>query len=147
MGNMKVVIDTNVVVAGLRSSAGASYRILGLIASDGVDFAISVPLFLEYEAVLKRSSIRRSLGLTIHDVDTILDVLAAKASHAALHFLWRPQLRDPNDEMVLETAANAGAAGIVTFNHKDFLSAATALSIAVIYPKDYLIRIDRRTTP
>jgi putative PIN family toxin of toxin-antitoxin system len=147
MGDMKVVIDTNVVVAGLRSSTGASHRILELIAAGSVDFAISVPLFLEYEDVLKRPAMRRAMGLTVQDVDTVLDVLAAQSSHTKLHFLWRPQLKDPKDEMVLETAANAGAAAIVTFNHGDFLPAATSFSLAVIYPKDYLARTIRRTAP
>jgi putative PIN family toxin of toxin-antitoxin system len=147
MGNMKAVIDTNVVVAGLRSSTGGSYRILELIAADAVDFVISVPLFLEYEDVLTRPAMRRALRLTVAEVDTVLDVLAAKSSHAKLHYLWRPQLRDPKDEMVLETAANAGAEAIVTFNQADFLPAATAFSLAVIYPKDFLARITRRTSP
>ena len=144
---MKVVVDTNVVVAGLRSGAGASHRILNLIAAGSVDFAISVPLFLEYEDVLKRPAMRRSLGLTVREVDVVLDVLAAKSSHIKLHFLWRPQLRDPKAEMVLETAANAGADAIITFNQSDFLPAATDFSLAIIYTKDYLVRMHRRTSP
>lgn len=147
MGDMKVVIDTNVVVAGLRSSAGASYQLLGLIAADAVDFAISVPLFLEYEDVLKRPAMRRAMGLTVAEVDTVLDVLAAKASHTKLHFLWRPQLRDPNDEMVLETAANAAAQAIITFNRDDFLPAATAFTIDVLFPKDLLTLLRRKQKP
>jgi predicted nucleic acid-binding protein len=73
-------------------------------------------------------------------------LLAAKSSHIKLHFLWRPQLRDSNDEMVLETAVNTGADAIVTFNRADFLPAATAFSLAVIYPKDYLNQMTRRTS-
>jgi len=144
MGDMKVVIDTNVVIAGLRSRTGASFRLLELIAAGSVDFVISVPLFLEYEDVLKRPAMRRAMNRTVQEVDTVLDVLAAKSSRAKLHFLWRPQLRDPQDEMVLETAAHAGAQAIVTFNQSDFLPAATAFSLDVIYPKDYLAR---RTSP
>lgn len=147
MGNMKVVIDTNVVVAGLRSSAGASHQLLGLIAADVVDFAISVPLFLEYEDVLKRPAMRRALRLTVAEVDTVLDVLAAKASHTKLHFLWRPQLRDPSDEMVLETAANAAVQAIITFNRDDFLPAATAFTIDVLFPKDLLTLLRRKQKP
>lgn len=135
-----VVIDTCVVVAGLRSRTGASHRILGMIATEAVDYAVSVPLFLEYEDVLKRPAMRRDLRLTVAEVDVVLDLLAAASHHAKLHFLWRPQLRDPKDEMVLETAANAGADAIVTFNRADFLPAATAFSLAVIHPKDYLVR-------
>lgn len=146
MGNMIVVLDTNVVVAGLRSSTGASFRILDMIAAGSVDFALSVPLFLEYEDVLKRPAMRRALGLSVPDVDTVLDVLAAKSRNTKLHFLWRPQLRDPKDEMVLETAANAGARAIVTFNRSDFLPAATAFKLDVIFPKDYLAHT-RRASP
>lgn len=146
ISDMIVVIDTNVLVAGLRSSAGASHRILGGIASGAVTFAISVPLFLEYEDVLKRPAMRRALGLTVAEVDTVLDVLAAKCRQTKLHYLWRPQLRDPNDEMVLETAANAGAKAIVTFNHADFLPAASSFNIDVIFPRDYLAHI-RRASP
>ncbi|MEK7412537.1 MAG: putative toxin-antitoxin system toxin component, PIN family [Planctomycetota bacterium] len=143
---MIVVLDTNVVVAGLRSSTGASFRILDMIAAGSVDFALSVPLFLEYEDVLKRPAMRRALGLSVPDVDTVLDVLAAKSRNTKLHFLWRPQLRDPKDEMVLETAANAGARAIVTFNRSDFLPAATAFKLDVIFPKDYLAHT-RRASP
>src|SRR5258708_5274679 len=135
---MKVVIDTNVIVAGLRSNAGASFVILDGITKGRIDFAISVPLFLEYEDVLKRPALRRAMGLTVAEVDTVLDVLAAKSSHVRLHFLWRPQLRDPNDEAILETAVNAGADAIVTFNRDDFLPAATAFDLAVILPRDFL---------
>lgn len=145
MGNMIAVIDTNVIVAGLRSSMGASHRILEAIASDQADIALSVPLFLEYEDVLKRPEIRRDNGLSLADVDVILDVLAAKSRHTTFHFLWRPQLRDPKDEMVLETAANAGADCIVTFNRKDFLPAATAFNIDILFPKDYLPHLTLRS--
>lgn len=146
MGDMIVVLDTNVIVAGLRSNMGASFRILELIAAGSVDFAISVPLFLEYEDVLKRPAMLRDTGLSVQDVDTVLDVLAAKARHTRLHFLWRPQLRDANDEMVLETAVNADAGAIITFNHTDFLPAATAFKLDVIFPKDYLAHIRRAST-
>ena len=142
--NMKVVIDTNVLVAGLMSQRGASYQLLRGIALDVVDLVISVPLFLEYEDVLKRPTIVRQTGLAAKDIDLVLDLIAGRAHQASLHFMWRPQLRDPKDEMVLEAATNGGAGAIVTFNQQDFLPAATDFSIRVISPSEYLHTISRR---
>jgi len=135
---MRVVLDTNVLVAGLMSRNGASHQILRGIALDVVDFAISVPLFLEYEEVLKRPAIVRQTGLSAKDIDMVLDVIAAKGHQTPLDFMWRPQLRDADDEMVLEAATNGAAAAIVTFNQRDFLPAATTFGLRVITPGDYL---------
>jgi putative PIN family toxin of toxin-antitoxin system len=107
VGNMRVVLDTNVLVAGLMSRNGASHRILRGIALDVVDFAISVPLFLEYEEVLKRPTLVRKTGLSAMDLDMVLDLIAANGHKTTLDFMWRPQLRDADDEMVLEAATNA----------------------------------------
>lgn len=137
---MTVVIDTNVLVAGLRSSLGASHRLLGMIGDGELDIAISVPLFLEYESVLKRPAMRKALRLTGGDIDAVLAIVAARARHVPLHFLWRPQLRDPQDEMVLETAVNAEATAIITFNVRDFHPAAATFGLAVLTPADHLPR-------
>jgi putative PIN family toxin of toxin-antitoxin system len=141
---MKVVFDTNVLVAGLMSRRGASYQLLRGIALEIIDLVISVPLFLEYEDVLKRPQIARQMGLTAKDIDSVLDLIARRAHQAPLNFMWRPQLRDPNDEMVLEAATNGGAGAIITFNQRDFLPAATDFSIRIISPSDYLHTIKRR---
>jgi putative PIN family toxin of toxin-antitoxin system len=138
MGDMRVVLDTNVLIAGLLSRNGASHLILRGVALDVVDFAISVPLFLEYEDVLKRAAFLRRTGLSPIDVDAILDVIAANGHQAPLDFMWRPQLRDAGDEMVLEAATNGGADAIVTFNQRDFLPAATAFGLRVITPAIYI---------
>jgi putative PIN family toxin of toxin-antitoxin system len=143
IGDMRVVLDTNVLVAGLVSRRGASHQVLRGIAFNLVDMVISVPLFLEYEAVLKRPTILRQTGLGIKDIDAVLDLIAGHARHAPLHFRWRPQLRDADDEMVLEAATNGGAAAIVTFNQRDFLPQATAFSVRVLTPSDYLNTIIR----
>ena len=143
---MRVVIDTNVLVAGLLSRRGASHQILRGIALDVVDFAISVPLYLEYEDVLKRPAIIRQTGLTAKDIDLVLDLIAAKGFHAPLRYTWRPQLRDAHDEMVLEAATNGGAKAIVTFNQRDFLPAASDFDIRIITPSDYLPTISGKLT-
>jgi putative PIN family toxin of toxin-antitoxin system len=141
---MKVVIDTKVLVAGLMSRRGASYQIIRGIALDIVDLAISVPLYLEYEDVLKRPAIIRQTGLSARDIDMILDLIADKGHHAPIHFAWRPQLRDAKDEMVLEAATNGGAKAIVAFNKRDFIPAVSDFDIRVMSPGAYLATIIKR---
>ncbi len=134
---MFVVLDTNVIVAALRSRDGASFQILEAIIHDQVDFALSVPLLLEYEAVLKRPETLSASGLSIKDMDTILNILCARGQPKKLHYLWRPQLKDEQDEMVLELAVNASADAIVTFNRNDFLPNANKFDMPIIMPSEY----------
>jgi len=89
----RIVIDTNVLVAALRSRRGASFRLLSLSGGKHFDINISVPLLLEYEAAAKR--IAREVGLTHNDIDDILDYICSVASHRQIYFLWRPLLKDP----------------------------------------------------
>jgi putative PIN family toxin of toxin-antitoxin system len=133
-----VVLDTNVLVAGLRSKRGASYRVLSLIGSDAFEIALSVPLVLEYESVLKRQS--KQLGLTHGDLDVVLDYLCSVASLHEVFYLWRPVLRDPKDDFVLELAVGAGCGSIVTFNLRDF-EAARTFDLRVEEPLAFLKRI------
>jgi putative PIN family toxin of toxin-antitoxin system len=138
IGDMRVVLDTKVLVAGLMSHRGASHQILRGLAHDIVDFTISVPLFLEYEDVLKRPAIVRQTGLSAKDKDIVLDLIAANGHQTPVDFMWRPQLRVAGDEMVLEAATNGNAAAIVTFNQRDFMPAAAAFGLRIITPSDYL---------
>jgi predicted nucleic acid-binding protein len=112
------VLDTNVLVAGLRSRRGASHRLLELVAAGVVRPVLSVPLVLEYEAVLQRQA--AEIGLTPGDIDGLLDDLCYLGEHHVVYYLWRPTLRDPSDEMVLELAVAAGCPHIVTHNVRDF---------------------------
>lgn len=118
MDQLEVVIDTNVLVAGLRSRLGASFRLISLIGSGKFGINLSVPLVLEYEEVLTRQ--QQKLGLTRSDVDDFLDYLCAVANLHEVYFLWRPHLRDPKDEMVLELAVKARCEYVVTHNKRDF---------------------------
>jgi putative PIN family toxin of toxin-antitoxin system len=115
----QVVLDTNVVYSGLRSRRGASFKLLSLLGSDRFEIHLSVPLVLEYEEVLQEK--RRDLGLTEADVDDFLNYLCRVAGLHEIHFLWRPRLKDPDDEMILELAVGAGCEYIVTYNKQDFL--------------------------
>ena len=114
-----VILDTNVLIAGLRSRRGASFALLERLAAGDFEVSVSVPLVLEYEAVARRQS--RELGLTHEEIDTVLDFICRVAHHRQIFFLWRPFLRDAKDDMVLEVAVEAGCAYIVTFNLRDFV--------------------------
>ena len=131
----RVVIDTNVLVSALRSNRGASFRLLSEIDSGRSEICVSVPLVLEYEAALFRQA--RSLGLSRRDASDVLDYVCSVARRQSIFFLWRPQLRDPGDDMVLEAAVAAGCRYIVTFNKRDFESS-RPFPVRVVTPQEFL---------
>lgn len=133
-----LVLDTNVLVAGLRSRTGASHRVLRLIGDGRARPVLSVPLVLEYEEVLKRDV--GGFHLTFEDVEAILDDLCALGAHQPIHYLWRPMLSDPRDELVLEVAIAAGGLAIVTHHVKDFVGS-DRFGIPVYTPRTWLIAI------
>jgi putative PIN family toxin of toxin-antitoxin system len=133
-----IVLDTNVIVSALRSKRGASAKLLPLVGAARFEIHVSVPLVLEYEAVLLRQS--ASLGLTSEDVADLVDGLSALAHHHKIYFLWRPYLRDEKDEMVLELAVVARCDYIVTYNRNDFRGA-EKFGIGVMTPKEFLEKI------
>jgi putative PIN family toxin of toxin-antitoxin system len=118
----QIVLDTSVLVAGLRSSRGASHRLLQLIGkSRKFEINVSVPLVLKYEEVLKREA--RSLGMIHDDVNDLLDYLCKAGRKRNVFFLWRPFLSDPDDDLVLEVAVESSAEFIVTWNTRHFRGA------------------------
>ncbi len=138
---MKVVLDTDVVLAAVLGERGASRQLLLRVVDSALPAVVSVPLMLEYEAVLKRPQHLRASGLTVDDVEIILDQLGASMHPVDLFFLWRPLLRDAEDDMVLETAVNGGADTIVTFNTGDFGDVPKRFGIEVSRPGDLLRRL------
>ena len=140
---LRSVLDTNVLVAALTSQKGASFALVTHALDGHFELVASPALWLEYESVLKRPSITELHGLTVGDVDDILHALAGVVSPAQSHFLWRPQLRDPNDEMVLEAAVNGFAAHIVTLNVRDFVPAAHQWRIALQSPGAFLRLLEK----
>lgn len=119
VGELQIVVDTNVFYAGLRSRRGASHRLLLEIGrSKQFQIHLSVPLLLEYEEIAKRHA--RVLGITHADIDDILDYLCSVAGLHNIFYLWRPFLPDPDDDMLLELAVEANCQRIVTFNVSDF---------------------------
>ena len=129
--------DTNVIVAAVRSPQGASAEILRRVLAGRLSALCSVPLFLEYEAMLSRPEQLQAAGVTVADVSNLLDVLAGKVERVDIAYLWRPQLRDAADDMVLEAAVNGRAATILTFNQRDFLPQTQNFGIAVLTPAQF----------
>lgn len=142
---LSLVVDTDVLVAALRSQAGASRQLLLAALDLRFELLLSVPLILEYEAVLTRTEHLAASGITAAEVYRVLDDLVALAKPVKLAFRWRPRLGDPDDDMVLETAVNGNADAIVTFNQRDFAKARGEFTFAVLFPGAALQRIWRRS--
>jgi putative PIN family toxin of toxin-antitoxin system len=133
-----IVLDTNVIITAQRSQRGASAKLMSLIGTGRFEVHLSVPLALEYEDVLRRHS--SSLGLTREDVTDLVDALCALSQHHKIHYLWRPQLRDARDELILELAVAARCSHIVTYNRRDFVGA-EQFGIKIVTPKEFLQEI------
>ena len=140
---MRWVLDTDVLVA-VRSDTGASRQILHAGLLGQFRWLVSVPLFIEYEAVLQRPEQLAASGLSMTDVTTLLDAAAVVIEPVRLAFFWRPQLRDPNDDMVLEAAVNGSASGIVTFNQRDF-TGADRFGLQIYAPREALGLLENDT--
>lgn len=137
----RYVLDTDVVVAALRSDQGASRQLLLAALNKEFDLMLSVPLILEYEAVLTRPEHLAVFRISKAEVSGVLDDLAAVAHPVKIDFRWRPSLPDPDDDMVLETAVNGNAHGIVTFNLRDFQVTSKTFDCAVLLPREALQQI------
>lgn len=139
----RVVLDSSVVVSAFRSRHGAANSVLGLVASCKVVPLATPALFLEYEDVLKRPEQRSVSGLTLAEIDRALAALAAAIEPVDVRFVWRPQLSDPDDEMVLEAAVNGRADALVTHNLGDFATVAPKFGLLVVPPADLLRSVRR----
>ncbi|MBI3582494.1 MAG: putative toxin-antitoxin system toxin component, PIN family, partial [Nitrospinae bacterium] len=115
---IRIILDTNVLYAGLYSSKGASFRVLQAIEKGKLKLVISTTLLFEYEDILKRN--RAVLGLSDREIEKLLDSFCLLSHYQKVHFLWRPCLSDPNDDHLLELSVASGTRLIVTHNTKDF---------------------------
>jgi putative PIN family toxin of toxin-antitoxin system len=132
---VRIVIDTNVLVSALRSRRGASFRLVQSIGSGAFQPIISPPLCLEYEDVFRRPGLLP--GYSIQDIDDFLDYFLSACVECRIHFLWRPQLPDPKDDMLLELALAGSAQFIVTYNLRDF-AGVEAYGIRAVTPDNFL---------
>lgn len=131
----QIIIDTNVLLSALRSDSGASFQLLRLIPDERFEINLSVPLVLEYEDVLKRPEM--DVHLDHATIDDILDFLCQTGRLRIIRFLWRPTLRDPDDDFLLELAVECSCDYIVTFNTKDFMNS-SSFGISAVKPLEFL---------
>jgi putative PIN family toxin of toxin-antitoxin system len=132
----RVVLDTSVVVAAIRSDRGASRELLVGVLQRRFILLMSVPLMIEYESVMTRPEHLEASRLSQEDVQVLLDAVATTAEAVKLDYLWRPSLADADDDMVLETAVNGSAEVVVTFNRRDFGNVAETFGITVMSPSE-----------
>lgn len=135
MSKFRAILDTNVIISAFKSSRGASHRVLHHFAQGNFIASISTPLALEYESILLRN--HKDLELSGKDITLFIDSVCSLANRCKIFFLWRPVLKDPNDEMILEVAVASKSTFIVTFNKKDFV-AAEKFGIVVLSPGEFL---------
>ena len=140
---MRVVLDTSVLVAAFRSKFGASNRILELAIQGSFEVVASNPVFLEYEQVLTREDQLAAHGIPREEINRFLIVLANRIVPVHLYFIWRPQLRDRDDEIIFEAALNGQADTIVTHNLRDFQPSARNFDIQVLTPASFLKQVTR----
>jgi predicted nucleic acid-binding protein len=139
---VRILLDTNIVVAAMRSPRGASAELLRRIDRGRATMLLTVALALEYEAQCRMAEHRLAAGLTAEEAGIFVDGLIAMSEPVQSYFRWRPQLHDPGDELVLEAAVNGRADAIVTFNEKDLRDAKHRFGIDVIRPAEALRRIE-----
>lgn len=130
----RLVLDTSVLVAAFRSPNGASRRMLKLIAQERLRPLATPALFLEYEDVLTRPEQLEAHGVSQEEIQEFLGGLVARLEPVEIHFQWRPQLTDPDDELVLEAALNGRADALVTHNTRHFLLAANRFGLRILTP-------------
>ena len=129
------------IVAAMRSPSGASAAILRVARQGRITLLVSVPLAMEYEATCSKAEHRLAAGLNEREAGIFVDAVLAMAEPVTTYFLWRPQLRDPGDEMVLEAAVNGRAGALVTFNVRDFGNAPARFGIEVMTPREAIGRM------
>ena len=140
---LRVVLDTDVMVAGLGSATGASRRLLLAVLDGEVPMLLSTPLLVEYEAVLTRPAVLAMARVSAGEVAAVLDELTGLCVPVALDYRWRPQARDPDDDLVLETAINGAADVVASFNVTDMQAGGRRFGIAVDRPGAVLRRMER----
>lgn len=132
---VEAIVDTNVLLSGLASRNGKSFQILQLLAEEKFHVSISVPVVLEYEAVLNKKLDKRVYS--DQDIQAIIDFICKIGRHVKVYYLWRPILKDPYDDHLLEVAVAANAKWIITYNVKDFERAST-FEISAVTPYEFL---------
>lgn len=139
----RIVIDTNVIVAAMRSGLGAAFKLVSLVGNtEKFQICLSVALTLEYEEVLSRHDVVPYLSIS--EAQKFVSYLCSVAIPCEIFYIWRPHLRDPKDEMVLEVAVAGSCDAIVTYNRRDF-EGVERFGIQTLSPKEFLQQIGELT--
>ena len=141
----RVVLDTDVLVAAVRSDRGASRALLISALERRYPLLASVPLMLQYESVLTRPEHLAAAGISTADVEVLFNAIALVVEPIRISYLWRPVLPDSGDDLVLETAVNGQADVVVTFNRRDFVPAAALFGLEILAPGDAVRRLESRS--
>lgn len=131
----QLVLDTNVLVSGLRSNRGASYKLLTILNDRRWQLNVSTTLIFEYEEILKRE--KEQLGLSDEDIDNVIEAICRIANKCSIFYLWRPIARDPDDDFLIDLAVECQADFIITYNQKD-LQDAKKFGLRVVSLKEFL---------
>jgi putative PIN family toxin of toxin-antitoxin system len=137
---MRIVCDTNAWLSALTSNLGASHLLTRwLFEQERSIHFISIPFVLELEDVfLRPKNLSRMAHFSVEDLKSFVDDICHISSHQEIHFLWRPQIKDPKDDMVLELVVNAQADYLITFNTKDFKPVVDKFNFQLCTPKEFL---------
>ncbi len=131
----KIVIDTNVFISALKSKRGASFKLLFDTSKEKFEQTISPGLIFEYESVAKRKS--SGIKLSETDIDVIIDMICDWSIKCEIFYLWRPYLKDPKDDFILELAVESQSDFIITYNKSDF-KGVEKFGVTVLTPKEFL---------
>ncbi len=131
----RVVLDSNVLVSGLRSRRGTSFGLLSLVGTGRFNTVVSVPLVVEYEQALLDAG--HGLPYGAGEIQRFIDYFCTVSDRREVHFLWRPFLPDPSDDMVLEAAVAGRCKYIVTFNVRDF-AGVERFGVRALPPAEFL---------
>ncbi len=135
INSYQIVIDTNVILAGLRSKNGASYKLLSILNDKRFQINISATLIFEYEEILKRE--KKQIGLTNEEIDEIINGICYIADHHDIFYIWRPLAKDKDDDFLIDLALKCQAQFIISYNDKD-LRPIEKFGVSILTPKQFL---------
>ena len=135
---MKIVIDTSVWISALITKDSKARELLRLVFQGKLYPQISEALFREYEDVMKRKKIQNLTPLSQEEQNEVFEAYLSTCEWNEIYYMWRPNLKDENDNFVVELAVASGAEAIITYNVKDFKSAELVFKHKIITPEDFI---------
>lgn len=135
---MKIVIDTSVWISALITKDSKARELLRLVFHAKLHPQMSEALFREYEDVMKRKKIQNLTPLSSLEQNELFEAYLSTCKWNEIYYMWRPNLKDENDNFVVELAVASGAEAIITYNIKDFKNAELIFNHKIISPEDFI---------